>query len=114
MVCCTSTTRLDGQYALVKQETNKSHVSEYGSVGTFDKTEHVHDFQGHGSSSDAGGGSMMIHDELSERGERRTRAPSPSSPPPSSSAASAAAGVSPHTSGFPPNPPPTLFPRSPK
>lgn len=41
---------LDDQYDVVKRLTNKSHVMEYGSVGTFDKNEPVSDFQSHTTS----------------------------------------------------------------
>lgn len=44
---------LDGQYGVVKKETNKSHVQEFGSVGTFDATEPVSDFQAHKTSLDS-------------------------------------------------------------
>ena len=38
---------LDQQYTVVQKETNKSHVQEFGSVGTFDASEPVSDFQAH-------------------------------------------------------------------
>ena len=43
---------LDGQYEFVRNETKvKSHVTEYGTVGTWDTQDTVHEFQGHSGSS---------------------------------------------------------------
>lgn len=44
---------LDAQFAVVKQETNKSHCMEYGTVDGFDATDHVSDFQGHAAAAAA-------------------------------------------------------------
>jgi len=63
---------LDQQFQLVKTETNKSHVMEFGSVGTFDQTDHVSDFQASEGGS-AGAATIPSEDAATALGRRSPR-----------------------------------------